>query len=50
MIAKRARIATQKVFQEFVNMQNKLREPTKNIEQLTELKQFMLNIPTEIEK
>ena len=50
MIAKRARLTTQKVFQDFLSMQNKLREPTRNIEQLTELKSFMQNLPLDIEK
>ena len=50
MIAKRARSHTQAIFNQFMQIQNKIREVPSDIEKLVEMKEYMELIPSELEK
>lgn len=50
MIAKRARKHTMDIFQEYQRIQAKMKESPSDIEKLTEIKEFMQNLPAEIDK
>ncbi|KAL4427402.1 hypothetical protein ABPG74_009674 [Tetrahymena malaccensis] len=50
MIAKKARMQTQAITNTFIQIQKRIKEIPQNIEELTELKEYMLNVPMELEK
>lgn len=51
MIAKKARLSTQAIYNSFLIIQNKIKEVPKDIEKLTEIREFMQNtVPQELEK
>lgn len=50
MIAKRARFQAQAIFNDFQQIQNKIKEQPANIEKLTDIKEYIGNLPTEMEK
>lgn len=50
MIARRARSWTQVLFNQFLHIQNKIKEVPADIEKLVEMKEYMQGIPTELEK
>ena len=50
LIAKRAKESTTSLFNEFSTIKGKINEESDNIEKLTELKEYMKNMPSEIEK
>lgn len=50
MIAKKAKQQTQTIMNTFILTQKKVNEIPKNIEELTELNEYMLNLPADLEK
>ncbi|EGR27865.1 hypothetical protein IMG5_187090 [Ichthyophthirius multifiliis] len=50
MIARKAKQQTQQIFNQFLMIQKKLNEVPQNVEQLTELKEYMEQIPQDLEK
>lgn len=50
LIAKRAKQSTITLFNQFQQIKNKIREVPKNIEQLTEIREYMTATPQELEK
>lgn len=50
LIAKRARDATTAIFNDFSTIKGKINEEPDNIEKLTEVKEYMENMPSELEK
>ena len=50
MIARRARKKTMEIFQDYQRIQGKMKENPTNIEKLTEIKEFMQNLPSEVDK
>ncbi|CAD8156782.1 unnamed protein product [Paramecium pentaurelia] len=50
MIARKARKKTMEIFQDYQRIQNKIKENPNNIEKLTDIKEFMQNLPNEVDK
>lgn len=48
VIGKRAKNKTQKIFETFQTIHSKLKETPKDIEKLTEVKEYMAGIPSKI--
>jgi len=49
LIAKRAKTKTQKIFEGFQTIHSKIKEKPKDIEKLTEIKEYMAGIPKDLE-
>lgn len=50
MIAKKAKSEAQTIFNSFQQMELKLKESPKDIEKLTEIREYIANLPSELEK
>ena len=50
MIAKKAKSEAQSIFQNFKQMENNLKESPKDIEKLTEIREYIANLPMELDK
>ena len=50
VIVKRAKQSTSQLYEEIQQTKLKLNEPPSDIEKLTDIKQYMLNLPNDLEK
>ena len=50
MIAKKAKSQAQSIFQSFKQMENQLKESPKDIEKLTDIRDYITNMPSELDK